>query len=108
MALHTGHTDDMHRSLRDIARTATMRGSTLIRELVEIQRHQVTEEKSTEFVEELECLYIPGRGPGYTSGTQQKRISRVSAPVDLHRLLVRDCPVGVLLNQQLGDLFVAS
>lgn len=85
MALHTRHTDDMHRPLPDIARTATARGSTLIRELVEIQRHQVTEEKSTEFVEELECLYVPGRGPEYTSGTQQHLKRRIINAFEEHR-----------------------
>ncbi|KAK8006764.1 60S ribosomal protein L8B [Apiospora arundinis] len=87
MALHTRHTDDMHRPLPDIARTATARGSTLIRELVEIQRYQVTEEKCTDFVEELECLYVPGRRPEYTSGTQQHLKRRIINAFEEHRYI---------------------
>ncbi|KAK8036680.1 hypothetical protein PG993_008663 [Apiospora rasikravindrae] len=60
-------------------------GSTLIRELVEIQRHQVTEEKSTGFIEELECLYIPGPRPEYTSGRQQHLKRRTINAFEEHR-----------------------
>ncbi|KAK8029413.1 hypothetical protein PG993_010704, partial [Apiospora rasikravindrae] len=52
---------------------------------VEIQRHQVIEEKSTEFVEDLECLYIPGPRPEHTSGRQQHLERRTTNAFKEHR-----------------------